>query len=63
MFYLTGSLKTSQLKYVILDWTWRDQKLRRMIDIPEVGRSIQKLVKNLATGGGAKTLAWILVLP
>ena len=52
MFYLAGSLKTSRLKYVILDWTWRDQKLRRMIDIPEVGRSTQKLVKNLATGGG-----------
>ncbi|KGL75440.1 Protein CMSS1, partial [Tinamus guttatus] len=23
-------------KYVILDWNWRDQKLRRMMDIPEV---------------------------
>ena len=46
MFYLAGSLKTLRLKYVILDWTWRDQKLRRMIDIPEVGRSIQKLVKT-----------------
>ncbi|NXX89031.1 CMS1 protein, partial [Centropus bengalensis] len=23
-------------KYMILDWNWRDQKLRRMMDIPEV---------------------------
>ena len=36
LFQSTGALKTLRLKYVILDWTWRDQKLRRMIDIPEV---------------------------
>ena len=42
LFFL-GSLKTSRLKYVILDWTWRDQKLRRMIDIPEVCSMIIKL--------------------
>ncbi|NXY83472.1 CMS1 protein, partial [Alcedo cyanopectus] len=23
-------------KYIILDWNWRDQKLRRMMDIPDV---------------------------
>lgn len=23
-------------KYMVLDWNWRDQKLRRMMDIPEV---------------------------
>ncbi|KAM7131247.1 protein CMSS1 isoform 6-T6 [Ciconia maguari] len=26
-------------KYMILDWNWRDQKLRRMMDIPEVSQT------------------------
>ncbi|XP_054829276.1 protein CMSS1 isoform X2 [Eublepharis macularius] len=29
-------LSLSCLKYVILDWNWRDQKLRRLVDIPEI---------------------------
>ncbi|XP_073229504.1 uncharacterized protein C3orf26 homolog [Porites lutea] len=41
-----GTLKTSRLKYVILDWTWRDQKLRRMIDIPEVRGELINLLKD-----------------
>ncbi|XP_058956559.2 protein CMSS1-like [Pocillopora verrucosa] len=40
------SLKTKRLKYVILDWTWRDQKLRRMIDIPEVRGELISLLKD-----------------
>ncbi|XP_042312760.1 protein CMSS1 isoform X2 [Sceloporus undulatus] len=28
-------LSLKSLKYLILDWNWRDQKLRRLIDIPE----------------------------
>lgn len=42
----TGSLKTSRMKYVILDWTWRDKKLRRMIDIPEVRGELINLLKD-----------------
>ncbi|XP_048350425.1 protein CMSS1 isoform X2 [Sphaerodactylus townsendi] len=30
------SLSLAGLKYVILDWNWRDQKLRRLVDIPEI---------------------------
>ncbi|KAM7446900.1 cms1 ribosomal small subunit [Porites harrisoni] len=41
-----GALKTLRLKYVILDWTWRDQKLRRMIDIPEVRGEVINLLKD-----------------
>jgi len=40
------SLKTSRLKYVILDWTWRDQKLRRMVDISEVRDELISLLKD-----------------
>ncbi|XP_020622756.1 protein CMSS1-like isoform X2 [Orbicella faveolata] len=40
------SLKMSRLKYVILDWTWRDQKLRRMVDIPEVREELISLLKD-----------------
>ncbi|XP_053562031.1 protein CMSS1 [Bombina bombina] len=29
-------LTLESLKYVVFDWNWRDQKLRRMMDIPEV---------------------------
>ncbi|KAM9343231.1 cell cycle control protein 50C-like isoform 2-T2 [Pholidichthys leucotaenia] len=29
-------LSLRALRYVVLDWNWRDQKLRRMVDIPEV---------------------------
>lgn len=29
-------LNLRALRYVVLDWNWRDQKLRRMADIPEV---------------------------
>jgi hypothetical protein len=34
-----GALKLSNLKSVILDWTWRDAKQRRLMDIPEVYRA------------------------
>lgn len=30
------ALCLNSMKYMILDWNWRDQKLRRMVDIPEV---------------------------
>ncbi|CAL9690365.1 unnamed protein product [Knipowitschia caucasica] len=29
-------LNLRSLRYVVLDWNWRDQKLRRMVDIPEI---------------------------
>ncbi|XP_072274782.1 protein CMSS1 [Pyxicephalus adspersus] len=33
-------LSLQSLKYIVLDWNWRDQKLRRMADIPEVQISL-----------------------
>ncbi|KAB0341817.1 hypothetical protein FD754_018743, partial [Muntiacus muntjak] len=30
-----GGLHLNPLKFLIFDWNWRDQKLRRMMDIPE----------------------------
>ncbi|KAM9346795.1 protein CMSS1 isoform 2-T2 [Symphorus nematophorus] len=30
-------LNLQALRYLVLDWNWRDQKLRRMVDIPETG--------------------------
>lgn len=32
----TEGLTLQALRYLVLDWNWRDQKLRRMVDIPEV---------------------------
>ncbi|KAF4793789.1 cms1 ribosomal small subunit [Turdus rufiventris] len=33
------ALCLNSMKYMILDWNWRDQKLRRMVDIPEIDYS------------------------
>ncbi|ELW69968.1 Cell cycle control protein 50C [Tupaia chinensis] len=30
-----GGLNLNPLKFLVFDWNWRDQKLRRMMDIPE----------------------------
>ncbi|XP_030438954.1 protein CMSS1 isoform X2 [Gopherus evgoodei] len=38
-------LSLNSLKYLILDWNWRDQKLRRMIDIPEIRREAIDLLE------------------
>lgn len=35
-FFSPEGLNLKALRYVVLDWNWRDQKLRRMVDIPEV---------------------------
>ncbi|KAM4699840.1 LOW QUALITY PROTEIN: protein CMSS1 [Discoglossus pictus] len=32
------------LKYLVFDWNWRDQKLRRMMDIPEVKKETLDLL-------------------
>lgn len=34
--YLSGGLNLNPLKFLVFDWNWRDQKLKRMMDIPEV---------------------------
>ncbi|AWP13367.1 putative protein CMSS1 isoform 2 [Scophthalmus maximus] len=38
-------LSLQALKYVVLDWNWRDQKLRRMVDIPEIKLDFMKLLE------------------
>ncbi|XP_053312912.1 protein CMSS1 [Spea bombifrons] len=39
-------LSLSSLKYIVLDWNWRDQKLRRMMDIPEVKKETLELLEG-----------------
>ncbi|KAM8857016.1 protein CMSS1 isoform 2-T2 [Synchiropus picturatus] len=39
-------LSLSALRYLVLDWNWRDQKLRRMVDIPEVKLDLLKLLDS-----------------
>nr|XP_015219564.1 PREDICTED: protein CMSS1 [Lepisosteus oculatus] len=39
-------LTLNALKYVVLDWNWRDQKLRRLADIPEVRLEMLKLLET-----------------
>uniref|UniRef100_A0A8D0BC73 Cms1 ribosomal small subunit homolog n=1 Tax=Salvator merianae TaxID=96440 RepID=A0A8D0BC73_SALMN len=50
-----GELSLASLKYVILDWNWRDQKLRRLIDIPEIKKETIELLElgliQLCRGG------------
>ncbi|XP_071398753.1 protein CMSS1 isoform X2 [Centroberyx affinis] len=37
-------LNVQALRYLVLDWNWRDQKLRRMVDVPEVKVDFLKLL-------------------
>ncbi|CAI9560915.1 unnamed protein product [Staurois parvus] len=39
-------LSLQSLKYIVLDWNWRDQKLRRMVDIPEVKKEMVELLDS-----------------
>uniref|UniRef100_A0A1A7XTU5 Cms1 ribosomal small subunit homolog n=1 Tax=Iconisemion striatum TaxID=60296 RepID=A0A1A7XTU5_9TELE len=39
-------LTSEALKYLILDWNWRDQKLRRMGEIPEIKLDLMKLLES-----------------
>ncbi|OWK51069.1 Protein CMSS1, partial [Lonchura striata] len=45
-------------KYMILDWNWRDQKLRRMMDIPEIKKEtidlLEKSIIKLCRNGSVK---------
>ncbi|CAB4004043.1 Hypothetical predicted protein [Paramuricea clavata] len=43
----SGALKLSNLKSVILDWTWRDAKQRRLMDIPEIKQDLVTLLKDI----------------
>ncbi|KAI0229410.1 Protein CMSS1 [Lamellibrachia satsuma] len=40
------SLSMKQTKYVLLDWTWRDLKLRRLIDVPETRTDMWSLLTS-----------------
>ncbi|CAK6959180.1 protein CMSS1 [Scomber scombrus] len=39
-------LNLQALRYLVLDWNWRDQKLRRMVDIPEIKLDFFKLLES-----------------
>ncbi|TNN54053.1 Protein CMSS1 [Liparis tanakae] len=39
-------LSLQALKYVVLDWNWRDMKQRRMVDVPEVKLDLLKLLQS-----------------
>ncbi|XP_072300888.1 protein CMSS1 isoform X2 [Eucyclogobius newberryi] len=39
-------LHLQSLRYVVLDWNWRDQKLRRMVDIPEIKLDFMNLLEK-----------------
>ena len=40
---LSGALDLSQVRNIVLDWSWRDVKKRRLADIPEVQDDLTKL--------------------
>ncbi|XP_054642338.1 protein CMSS1 [Dunckerocampus dactyliophorus] len=39
-------LNLQALRFVVLDWNWRDQKLRKMMDIPEIKVDLIKLLES-----------------
>ncbi|XP_039945081.1 protein CMSS1 isoform X5 [Hirundo rustica] len=52
------ALCLNSTKYMILDWNWRDQKLRRMMDIPEIKKEtidlLEKSIIKLCRDGSVK---------
>ncbi|XP_029418461.1 protein CMSS1 isoform X1 [Nannospalax galili] len=37
-------LNLNPLKFLVFDWNWRDQKMRRMMDIPEIRKEVFELL-------------------
>ncbi|XP_076974727.1 protein CMSS1 isoform X2 [Tamandua tetradactyla] len=40
-----GGLNLIPLKFLVFDWNWRDQKLRRLMDIPEIKKEVFELLE------------------
>ncbi|XP_075398534.1 protein CMSS1 [Tenrec ecaudatus] len=40
-----GRLDLNPLKFLVFDWNWRDQKLRRLMDIPEIRKEVFELLE------------------
>ena len=40
------ALNAEETQYVILDWNWRDMKLRRMVDVPEIRKDLFELLRK-----------------
>ncbi|XP_037690367.1 protein CMSS1 isoform X4 [Choloepus didactylus] len=40
-----GGLNLNPLKFLVFDWNWRDQKLRRLMDIPEIKKEVFELLE------------------
>lgn len=40
-----GGLNLNPLKFLVFDWNWRDQKMRRMMDIPEIRKEFFELLE------------------
>ncbi|KAF3821408.1 hypothetical protein GH733_010986 [Mirounga leonina] len=40
-----SGLNLNPLKFLVFDWNWRDQKLRRMMDIPEIRKEVFELLE------------------
>ncbi|XP_062957272.1 protein CMSS1 isoform X3 [Cynocephalus volans] len=40
-----GGLNLNPLKFLVFDWNWRDQKLRKMMDIPEIRKDVFELLE------------------
>ncbi|XP_036772423.2 protein CMSS1 isoform X2 [Manis pentadactyla] len=40
-----GGLNLNPLKFLVFDWNWRDQKLRRLVDIPEIRKEVFELLE------------------
>ena len=46
LFFPTDSLKLENVKRVVIDWSWRELKMRRLIDMPDVRSQLFDLLKT-----------------
>ena len=42
----SDALNQEETYYVIIDWNWRDVKLRRIVDVPEVRQDLFELLRK-----------------
>lgn len=42
----SGALHLEHMICIVLDWNWRDAKLKRMVDVPEIRKELVSLLKD-----------------
>ena len=58
----TETLKLEHTKFIVLDWTWRDSKLKRLIDVKDIKTELMKLLQSHLVPCAKKTKTKLALL-